>query len=290
MPKRILVTGSGGQLGFELQQVTAGSSDDYLFATRERLDLQNVEAVADFVKQGGFDIIINAAAYTAVDQAEADEKTADAINHRAVEAMSEASKSLGIKLIHISTDYVFGGTAYMPYIETDETNPQGVYGRTKRDGEKAMLRVNPDNSLIIRTSWVYSSHGGNFVKTMLRLGRERDQLGVIFDQVGTPTYAHDLAQAIVDIIPQLDHSGVEVLHYSNEGVCSWYDFAKAIFALSGVECRVNPIETLQYPTPAKRPHYSLLNKAKIKSMYGIEIPYWRDSLRNCLAKILDDGC
>ncbi len=188
-------------------------------------------------------------------------------------------------MIHISTDYVFDGKNFKPYSETDPTHPQGIYGQTKLDGELAMLAINPANSIIIRTSWVYSSFGNNFVKTMLRLGKEREELGVIYDQVGTPTSARDLAQAILSIIqhPKLNtQKATEIYHFSNEGVCSWYDFAKAIFELSDIHCTVKPIETLDYPTPAKRPHYSLLNKAKIKNTFEITIPYWKDSLQACL--------
>jgi dTDP-4-dehydrorhamnose reductase len=235
-------------------------------------------------------VIVNCAAYTAVDQAESDEAAADAINHRAVELLARISKEKQISLIHISTDYVFDGTNCRPYVETDPTNPQGVYGETKRDGEEAMLAVNPENSMIIRTSWVYSSYGANFVKTMLRLGKDRDELGVIFDQVGTPTYARDLAEAILTMIRSTEHvtRNTEIYNYSNEGVCSWYDFAKAIFELSGVECSVKPIETKEYPTPAARPHYSLLNKGKIKKEYNVDIPHWRESLKACLEEMGHD--
>jgi dTDP-4-dehydrorhamnose reductase len=229
-----------------------------------------------------FDTIINCAAYTAVDKAESEEDLANTINHRFVSMLSKIAKKKNITLIHISTDYVFDGNNHRPYIETDPTDPQGVYGRTKCDGENAILEVAPANCIIIRTSWVYSSFGNNFVNTMLRLGKERDSLGVIFDQVGTPTYARDLAKMILDILPQIKNSTPEVYHYSNEGVTSWYDFAKAIFELSDVTCQVNPITTDQYPTPAARPHYSLLDKSKIKNDFGITIPYWRDSLKECL--------
>ena len=196
--------------------------------------------------------------------------------------MAEIAKKEHISLIHISTDYVFDGKNYKPYVETDVTNPQSVYGMTKRKGEEAMLAINPARSIILRTSWVYSSFGSNFVKTMLRLGKEREKLGVIFDQVGTPTYARDLAQAILDILPKVENEKVEIYHFSNEGVLSWYDFAKEIMKMAKIECRIDPIETKEYPTPAPRPHYSLLNKAKIKKTFGLDIPYWKDSLNLCL--------
>jgi dTDP-4-dehydrorhamnose reductase len=199
--------------------------------------------------------------------------------------LAKIAKKKNISLIHISTDYVFDGKNYRPYIETDSTDPQGVYGRTKRDGEDAILAIAPVNSIIIRTSWVYSSFGNNFVKTMLRLGKEHDSLGVIFDQVGTPTYARDLAKTILEVLPQIKNESPEIYHYSNEGVASWYDFAQAIFELTSISCQVNPITTDQYPTPATRPHYSLLNKSKVKNDFGIIIPYWKDSLNECLQKL-----
>lgn len=282
MSRKILVTGTGGQLGNELRVRQEQSGDIFVFADRDAFDMADVSAIEAYFEKNRFDVIVNCAAYTAVDRAESDETAADAVNHLAVKALAGIAKKQGISLVHISTDYVFDGKSFRPYVEEDVTDPQGIYGKTKRDGEKAMLEINPANSIIIRTSWVYSAYGANFVKTMLRLGAEREELGVIFDQVGTPTYAGDLAEAILRIIPQLSSEGVDICHYSNEGVCSWYDFAKAIFELSNIQCRVNAIETKAYPTPASRPHYSLLNKSKIKSKYMIEIPYWRDSLKACL--------
>jgi dTDP-4-dehydrorhamnose reductase len=210
---------------------------------------------------------------------------ADLVNRKAVKKLALVSQELEIKLIHISTDYVFDGKNFKPYCEQYITNPQGVYGKTKLDGENEMIKINPKNSIIIRTSWVYSSFGNNFVKTMLRLGKEKESLGVIFDQVGTPTYAKDLAKTILDIIPQINNDKVEIYNYSNEGVLSWYDFAKEIMKMAKLDCKINPIETFQYPTPARRPHFSLSNKSKIKSTFGIEIPFWKDSLDECL-KIL----
>ena len=278
----ILVTGSNGQVGSELQELATKFPYTFFFTDKNTLNITNKAQIADFVKSKNIDIIINAAAYTAVDKAEEDRENADKVNHLAVKYLAQVAKEQDISLVHISTDYVFDGKNYKPYTEEDPTNPQGVYGATKLAGEKAMQEINPKNSIIIRTSWVYSSYGANFVKTMLRLGKEREELGVIYDQVGTPTYAKDLAQTILDIIPQLKNEKVKVYHYSNEGVLSWYDFAKEIMKMAKLECNINPIETKDYPTPAKRPHYSLLNKAKIKSEFGITIPYWKDSLDECL--------
>jgi dTDP-4-dehydrorhamnose reductase len=282
MPK-ILVTGANGQLGSELHAIhTAYPQYDFTFVDRSTLDLSNLCKLEDYFDDKTFDVIINCAAYTAVDKAQSDEELADTVNHRAVSLLAKLAQKKNISLIHISTDYVFDGKNYRPYIETDSTDPQGVYGRTKRDGENAILKNAPKNTVIIRTSWVYSSFGANFVKTMLRLGKEKDSLGVIFDQVGTPTYARDLAYTILDILPQIKNETPEIYHYSNEGVASWYDFARAIFELTNTTCEVNPITTDQYPTPASRPHYSLLNKAKIKDAFAISIPYWKNSLKQCL--------
>ena len=287
MLENILITGSNGQLGQELQSLVEKqehklSGANFYFTDRDSLDITNKDALEKFIGTNAIDTIINCAAYTAVDKAEEDQKTANNINHLAVKHMAEIAKLKDMQLIHISTDYVFNGTNYQPYKEEDQVNPQGVYGKTKLDGENVMIAINPLNSIIIRTSWVYSTFGNNFVKTMLRLGKERDELGIIFDQVGTPTYAKDLAKAISTILPQVKNQTVEIYHYSNEGVCSWYDFAKAIFELNDIPCDVQPIETKDYPIPAKRPHYSLLNKNKIKTDYQLKIPYWRDSLKLCI--------
>ena len=281
----VLVTGSNGQLGSDIKELSIDYKYNFYFTDRNELDISNPHAITEFVNNNNINTIINCAAYTAVDKAESDIENADKINHLAVKYLAQISKEKNIKLIHISTDYVFDGTNHMPYVETDITNPNGVYGQTKLDGEKAMQEINPENSIIIRTSWVYSSYGANFVKTMLRLGKEKEQLGVIFDQVGTPTYARDLAKAILDIIPNIKNEKVEIYNYSNEGVLSWYDFAKEIMHMTKSTCQVNPIETIEYPTPAKRPHYSLLNKSKIKKEFNITIPYWKDSLDECLQKM-----
>ena len=287
MHKSILVTGANGQLGSELREQSAlHPGDTFTFIGSRELDFGDAAAIYAWFLDKTFDVVINCAAYTAVDKAESEPALALAINATAVATLARIAKEKSMSLIHISTDYVFDGKNFKPYSETDPTDPQGVYGQTKRDGEQAMLAVNPENSVIIRTSWVYSSFGNNFVKTMLRLGKERAELGVIYDQVGTPTSARDLAQAILSIIqhPRLyAQKATEIYHFSNEGVCSWYDFAIAIFDLSDISCTVKPIETKDYPTPAKRPHYSLLNKAKIKNTFDLTIPYWKDSLQDCLA-------
>jgi len=295
----VLVTGSNGQLGCEIKALVNPSLltandplNTFYFTDRTKLDVTDPHAIENFCSQNKIQIIINCAAYTAVDKAEEDTVNANAVNHLAVKYLAEIAKERDIKLIHISTDYVFDGKNHKPYNEEDATNPQCVYGKTKLLGEEAIKTINPKGAIIIRTSWVYSNFGNNFIKTMLKLSKERDELSVIFDQIGTPTYARDLATCILGIIqnpsflsPNTDTpvSKVEIYNFSNEGVCSWYDFAKAIFELSDIECKVNPIETKEYPTPAKRPHYSLLNKLKIKKTYNITIPYWKDALKRCLA-------
>ena len=283
----ILVTGSNGQLGSEIRNLSSSSKYNFFFTTSKELDIIDYNQVKSFIEVNDIKIIINCAAYTAVDKAEDDAVNADAINHLAVKNLAQISKDKNIQLIHISTDYVFDGKNFKPYFEDDTTNPNSIYGRTKLDGENEMIKINPNNSIIIRTSWVYSSFGNNFVKTMLRLGKEKEELGVIFDQVGTPTYARDLAKTILDIIPKIQNSKLEIYHYSNEGAISWYDFAKEIMKMAKLNSKINPIETFQYPTPASRPHYSLLNKSKIKKDFDITIPYWKDSLDKCL-KVLGE--
>ena len=278
----ILVTGSNGQLGSEIRDLSNKYDYNFFFTCRDDLDIANEEDVKNYIETNNIKIIINCAAYTAVDKAEEDKLNADKINNLAVKNLAQIAKEKNIKLVHVSTDYVFDGTNHKPYTEDDVTNPNGVYGKTKLDGENAMQDINPKNSIIIRTSWVYSSFGNNFVKTMLRLGKERDELGVIFDQVGTPTYARDLAECILDILPNIKNEKVSIYNYSNEGVLSWYDFAKEIMKMAKLDCKVNPIETKAYPTPATRPHYSLLNKSKIKEEFGVSIPFWKDSLDECL--------
>ena len=303
----ILVTGSNGQVGSEIKELSSNYPYKFYFTDKKELDISNLQNVRKYIIENNIDTIINCAAYTAVDKAEDEKELANKINHIAVKNLAMLSNEFGIKLVHISTDYVFDGTNFKPYTEDDATNPQSVYGQSKLDGEKAILEYNLKNSIIIRTSWVYSYYGVNFVKTMLRLGKEKEQLGVIFDQVGTPTYARDLARAILEILAQITsfsmsslgmqidghatspsmHSqdGVEIYNYSNEGVLSWYDFAKEIMKMAKLTCYVNPIETKEYLTPATRPHYSLLNKSKIKQRFNLAIPYWKDSLDECLRKL-----
>ncbi|WP_455755651.1 dTDP-4-dehydrorhamnose reductase [Sulfurimonas sp.] len=283
----ILVTGSNGQVGSELRELSKNYEHNFFFTDKESLDITNPHALTEFIELNNIEIIINSAAYTTVDKAEGEKDLADLVNHIAVKNLATISKDKNIKLIHISTDYVFDGKAHMPYKEEDTTNPIGVYGKTKLNGENAMVSINPLNSIIIRTSWVYSSFGANFVKTMLKLGKDRDELGVIFDQIGSPTYARDLAKTILDIFPKIINKKVEIYNYSNEGVLSWYDFAKEIMRMAKIDCKVNPIESKDYPTPVKRPHYSLLNKSKIKEKFGVSVPYYKDSLDECL-KVLGE--
>jgi len=278
----ILVTGSNGQLGNEIQVISNSYDYNFFFTCKDDLDITDKIALETIVKKNSIDTIINCAAYTAVDKAELEVKKSDFINNKAVKQIAELAKKYDIKLIHISTDYVFDGENFKPYQEDDAPNPNTIYGKTKLDGEIAMQEVNPRNSIIIRTSWVYSSFGKNFVKTMLKLGKDKDYVGVIFDQIGTPTYARDLAMTILDILPNIKNNEVEVYHYSNEGVLSWFDFAKEIMKIAQLTCKVNPITTKDYPTLANRPHYSLLNKSKIKKAFNVKIPYWKDSLEYCL--------
>jgi dTDP-4-dehydrorhamnose reductase len=275
----ILVTGANGQLGSELKDLSSlYLNNTFIFTDVSELDICNHMAVKEFIVKNSINIIINCAAYTAVDKAEEQFELSNKINHLAVKNFASVAKQYNTKLIHISTDYVFDGTNHVPYQEIDKPKPQSVYGQTKLDGELAIQKINPANTIIIRTSWVYSNYGNNFVKTMLRLGSEREQLGVIVDQIGTPTYARDLAKTILGILPKINNKNIELFHFSNEGVCSWYDFAKAIFEIKGLNVKVNAIETFQYPTAAKRPSYSVLNKSKIKNKFQIEIPHWKDSL------------
>lgn len=282
--KNILVTGCNGQLGNEMQLLSAGHPDfNYFFTDVKELDITDENAVKAFIEANSIDCVVNCAAYTAVDKAEADEARADVLNHVAPGYLARAVHARGGQMVHVSTDYVFDGTAHVPYREDAPTCPATAYGRTKLAGEEAVKQECLE-SAIIRTAWLYSTFGNNFVKTMLRLGREKESLGVIFDQIGTPTYARDLAAAIFAVLEQGIVPGI--YHFSNEGVISWYDFTKAIHRIAGIAgCKVRPLHTEEYPAPAARPHYSVLDKTKIKETYHIEIPYWEDSLEECIQKL-----
>ena len=286
--KTILVTGANGQLGNSIR-VLSGQYPQYnfLFTDVDTLDITDPAAVKAAVKDNQVNYIINCAAYTAVDKAEDNEELCRRLNSFAVCVLGEAAREAGAKMIHVSTDYVFSGTGYRPYKETDGTRPVSVYGRTKLAGEEGLMEVCPD-AVIIRTAWLYSEFGSNFVKTVLRLGKERDELGFVFDQIGTPTYAGDLAAMILSVVTA-DEKGAFVpgiYHYSNEGVCSWYDFTVKILQIAGIDCRIRPIETKDYPTKAVRPPYSVLNKSKIKETYKIVRPHWETSLRICMKKLM----
>jgi dTDP-4-dehydrorhamnose reductase len=282
----ILVTGSKGQLGSELKELVGQYLEHtFYFTDYLELDITQHNKVEEYLTNNKITVIINCAAYTAVDKAENEVALCNDLNNLAVLNFSKIAKEKSIKLIQISTDYIFDGTNCRPYLESDVPNPKSIYGETKLAGEKAMVETSPSNSVIIRTSWVYSSYGHNFVKSMLKLATIKEELSVIFDQVGTPTYARDLAKLILDILPNIKNKNVEIYHYSNEGVCSWFDFSKEIFKIKDQTIKVNPIQTDQYPTPAKRPFYGVLNKAKIKNKFNITIPYWRDSLVECLYKL-----
>nr|WP_129731902.1 dTDP-4-dehydrorhamnose reductase [Parabacteroides goldsteinii] len=285
--KTILVTGANGQLGNSIRVLTGQYPQyNFLFTDVDTLDITDPAAVKAAVKDNQVNYIINCAAYTAVDKAEDNEELCRRLNSFAVCVLGEAAREAGAKMIHVSTDYVFSGTGYRPYKETDGTRPVSVYGRTKLAGEEGLMEVCPD-AVIIRTAWLYSEFGSNFVKTVLRLGKEREELGFVFDQIGTPTYAGDLAAIILSVVTA-DEKGAFVpgiYHYSNEGVCSWYDFTVKILQIAGIDCRIRPIETKDYPTKAVRPPYSVLNKSKIKETYGVAIPHWEASLRVCVGKL-----
>ncbi len=283
---KILITGSNGQLGSELKKIASQNTDfEYLFTDVEDLDIANKEQVLAYMHKHKPAFIVNCAAYTAVDKAESDEAVAHIINAKAPAFLAEGARTINAKFIHISTDYVFDGKSYAPYTEETKTNPTSVYGKTKLEGEQFALNAYTE-TIIIRTSWLYSTFGNNFVKTMIKLGNERDSLGVIFDQVGTPTNAKDLAEAIFAIISQTDKNKSSfipgIYHYSNEGVCSWYDFAIQIHEYAGITCNVKPLLSKEYPTAAPRPHYSVLDKSKIKKTFQITVPYWKNSLLECI--------
>lgn len=272
-----LVTGADGQLGTELKRLLG---DNAVYVDRAELDISDEDAVRRFLETRSFRGVINCAAYTAVDKAEDELEAAELANHLGAKWLAKYGKCI----IHISTDYVFDGVHHVPYVEDDLTNPVSVYGKTKLAGEQAVM-AHAETAVIIRTAWVYCAHGNNFVKTMLRLGKERQSLNVVCDQIGSPTYAGDLAAAIVAILPQMQSGQKTVYHYTNEGVCSWYDFAVAIMEMAGLSCKVNPIGSDGYPTKAKRPYYSVLNKAKIRRDFNVKIRHWREALAYVLKQM-----
>ncbi len=288
--KNILVTGSSGQLGHELQGLSythAYKGYKFFHTGRKTLNIANLDQVKHFFAENRIDCIINCAAYTNVDKAEDEEAIATHINSYAVEGLVREAGNHNTRIIHVGTDYVFDGTKHTPYREDDPVNPVSAYGRSKLQGEKAVLEYK--YGTVVRTSWLYSSRGNNFFNTILSLGEERSELKVVYDQVGTPTYARDMARVLLTLAIRAMEDNTSytggLFHYSNEGVCSWYDFALAIVRLAGLDCRVIPIESSEYPTAARRPHYSVLNKAKIKSELTLLIPHWRDSLQNCIDQL-----
>ena len=282
----ILITGCNGQLGNEMQLLQAEKKEHRWFNTDvAELDITNRDAIKHFVEENAIDGIVNCAAFTAVDKAESNEEFCQKLNAEAPAFLAEAIEARKGWMVQVSTDYVFDGTAHTPYTENDDTCPTSVYGKTKLVGEFNVLKL-CKRSMVIRTAWLYSTFGNNFVKTMIRLGRERDTLGVVFDQIGSPTYARDLALAIMTAIERGLEPGI--YHFTNEGVASWYDFTKAIHRIAGITtCKVSPIHTADYPTPATRPAYSVLDKTKIKQTYKLDIPYWETSLKECIGKLAE---
>jgi len=288
----ILVTGANGQLGKSIKSLVKQqkTSDSFVFVTRNQLDLSSPSSIKNYFETHKFDLIINCAAYTSVDKAEHYQEEADMINHIAVKKIAEIAKSNNIKLIHISTDFVFNGLKHKPYFESDACSPLNIYGKTKLEGENAILSIMKFNAIIIRTSWVYSEYGNNFVDTILKLIQKDTDLNIVSDQIGTPTYAADLGQAILSIIKsEKFNAGKQestIYHYSNEGECNWYDFAKEIVNISGTQRTINPIKTEDYPTTAKRPLNTLMSKDKISKEFGLKINFWNDALKICMKNIL----
>jgi len=281
--KNILVTGGNGQLGSSIQKVQSEFENaHYFFTDVDALDITDENAVGTFVRENKIQYIINCAAYTAVDKAEEEFELAKKINASGPGILAKTAQELDAKFIHISTDYVFDGKAHQPYKETDLCAPPSAYGKSKLLGEEEVLK-NGKKAAIVRTSWLYSEFGHNFLKTMMKYGREREELRVVFDQIGTPTYATSLAKGILSMIhTDIKIDGNQIYHFSNEGVCSWYDFAKEIMEECHIDCKIKPIQTFEYPLPAPRPFYSVLNKTKIKNDYGICIPHWRDDMKECI--------
>jgi len=292
---KILVTGKNGQLGQSIKRLLDEkcfanlSSFSFIFTGREELNFETLESIQSYFVRNDIDIIINCAAYTKVDQAEEDQIQANLINHNAVRELAKISKKSKIKLIHISTDFVFNGHKKEPYTEDDKTSPINIYGKTKLAGELAIISTMPFNSIIIRTGWVYSEFGNNFVKTILNLATKSNTLDIVSDQIGTPTYAYNLANLILQIVGSEsfleNEKPTSIFHYSNEGKSSWYEFAKEVISISGINCHLNPINTEDYPLPAKRPKYSILSKKKISQEYALSIPHWKNALKDCLKNL-----
>ena len=284
----VLVTGANSQLGKSLNHLVGQNKTDYrfVFANREQLDLTEFQNIRNFIEKNQFDVIINCAAYTAVDKSEVKKEQANLVNHLSVKNIAEIARDNCIKLIHISTDYVFDGLKLKPYIEKDNTSPKNVYGKTKLDGENAILSTMACDALIIRTSWLYSEYGNNFLDKILQLTQTKEKLNIVSDQIGSPTYANDLAIAILKIVESKKFSEVskisEVFHYSNDGKCSWYDFAREIVQISGKKCSIDPISSKDYPQSATRPKHVLLDNNKIRNTFGLDIIFWKDSLNKCI--------
>jgi len=286
----VLITGENGQLGSEIKELSSNYQKfNFFFENSKNLDITEASIVDSYIQKNKINAVINCAAYIAVDKAEIEKEKAEKVNSIGVFNLAKAIENNGGKLIHISTDYVFNGNNSIPYKENDAVNPINFYGETKFLGEQKILSL-PIEAIIIRTSWLYSSFGNNFVKTMLRLGKDKNELNVVADQVGAPTYAKNLAKTCLNILSDKNKIDEEskIYHYANEGVTSWYDLAKAIMEISKTDCKIFPITTEEYPTPAKRPRYSLLNTSKIKKDFNIEIPYWRDSLKECIQRIKNE--
>jgi dTDP-4-dehydrorhamnose reductase len=287
----ILVTGANGQLGKSIKSLVEQEkkSHSFVFVTRDQLDLSSPSNIKNYFETHKFDLIINCAAYTAVDRAENYPEEVDMINHIAVRKIAEIAKSDNIKLIHISTDFVFDGLKQKPYFESDASSPLNIYGKTKLEGENAILSIMKFNAIIIRTSWVYSEYGNNFVSTIIKLAQKNNNLNIVSDQMGTPTYAGDLGQAILNIIKNEKFNEpnrvTEIYHYSNEGECSWYDFAKEVINISGIKCTISSINSEDYPTAARRPRNTIMSKEKISNEFGLKIIFWKDSLKCCMKNL-----
>ncbi|MBT0821391.1 dTDP-4-dehydrorhamnose reductase [Campylobacter lari] len=290
MNRSIAILGSNGQLGKTFQELSSLYKKKYsmFFFDKTQLNIQDKNLLEYFIDKYKFDYIVNCAAYTDVNLAEVKQKEAYMFNYNSVENIADLAKKYNLTFIHISTDYVFDGKSYTPYKEDDKTKPLNIYGESKLRGEQAIIDVKPKNTIIIRTSWLYSNYKGNFVYTIRSLGKKKEEINVIYDQIGTPTYARDLAEVILNILPYIQNDKPEIYHYSNEGIASWYDFAKEIMKLSQLDCNIKPIESKDFLALAPRPSYTVLNKQKIKEKFHIEIPYWRDSLEKCISILQKD--